>query len=75
MYMHNQDTIIDIDTENSMSIAVDEERSGLHRGHHSFVTGMKWTIDSKNPNTMIFENTVIIDGEVTNNRAELSRRM
>ena len=62
-------------TENSMSIAVDDERSGLHRGHHSFVTGMKWTIDSKNPNTMIFENTVIIDGEVTNNRAELSRRM
>ena len=60
-------------TANSMSIAVDEERSGLHRQHHSFVTGMKWTMDASNPNKMVFENTVILDGEITNNRAELSR--
>ena len=60
---------------NSMSIAVDAERSGLHRGHHSFVTGMKWTMDPENPNNMIFENTVVLDGQVTNNRAELSRAM
>ena len=31
-------------TEDSISITVDEERSGLHREHHSFVTGMKWTM-------------------------------
>lgn len=61
--------------DNSMSIAVDEGRSGLHREHHSFVTGMKWTMDPENPNIMIFENTVVLDGEVTNNRAELSRAM
>ena len=60
---------------NSMSLAVDAERSGLHREHHSFVTGMKWTMDPENPNTMIFENTVVLDGQVTNNRAELSRAM
>ena len=60
---------------NIMSIAVDAERSGLHREHHSFVTGMKWTMDPENPNNMIFENTVVLDGQVTNNRAELSRAM
>ena len=60
-------------TDDSMSITVDEERSGLHRKHHSFVTGMKWTMDSSNPDKMVFENTVILDGEITNNRAELSR--
>ena len=60
-------------TKDSMSITVDEGRSGLHREHHSFVTGMKWTMDSSNPNRMVFENTVILDGEITNNRAELSR--
>ena len=60
---------------NSMSLAVDAERSGLHREHHSFVTGMKWTMDPENPNNMIFENTVVLDGQVTNNRAELSRAM
>ncbi|MDG1702665.1 MAG: hypothetical protein P8I46_00460 [Pseudomonadales bacterium] len=60
---------------NSMSIAVDEQRSGLHKGHHSFVTGMKWTMDANNPNSMVFENTVVIDGEETSNRAELKRTM
>jgi hypothetical protein len=30
-------------------------------------------MDSSNPDKMIFENTVILDGEITNNRAELSR--
>jgi hypothetical protein len=60
-------------TDDSMSITVDEERSGLHRKHHSFVTDMQWTMDSSDPNKMVFENTVILDGEITNNRAELSR--
>ena len=60
-------------TANSMSITVEEQRSGLHKAHHSFVTGMKWTMDAKNPNSMVFENTVVIDGEETKNRAELKR--
>lgn len=58
---------------NSMSIAVDAERSALHRKHHSFVTGMKLTMNPENLNHIIFENTVVLDGQVTNNRAELSR--
>jgi hypothetical protein len=30
-------------------------------------------MDSSDPNKMVFENTVILDGAITNNRAELSR--
>ena len=59
----------------SMSIALDEANSGLHKAHHSFVTDMKWTMDASDPNAMVFENSVLLDGEVTNNRAELKRSM
>ena len=48
----------------SMSIAIDQESSGLHKKHHSFVTDMKWTVDANDPNAMVFENSVL-DGEVT----------
>ena len=53
-------------TAEHMEIAVDEERSGLHRGHHSFVTGCG---GPANADAMVFENTVIIDGEESSNRA------
>ena len=59
----------------SMSIALDQASSGLHKAHHSFVTDMKWTMDASDPNAMVFENSVLLDGEVTNNRAELKRSM
>ena len=59
----------------SMRIAIDQESSGLHKKHHSFVTDMKWTMDASDPNAMVFENSVLLDGEVTNNRAELKRSM
>ena len=59
----------------SMSIALDEAKSDLHRAHHNFVTDMKWTMDASDPNAMVFENSVLLDGEVTNNRAELKRSM
>jgi len=32
-------------------------------------------MDAENPNAMVFENTVVIDGEETKNRAELKRTM
>ena len=62
-------------SEASMSIALDEAKSDLHRAHHNFVTDMKWTMDASDPNAMVFENSVLLDGEVTNNRAELKRSM
>ena len=62
-------------TAERMEIAVDEERSGLHRGHHSFVTGMRWTMDPDDADGMVFENTVVIDGEESSNRAVLKRVM
>ena len=55
----------------SISLTLDEESSGLHKAHHSFVTDMKWTMDDSDPNAMVFENSVLLDGEITVNRAEL----
>ena len=60
-------------TDNVLAIVFDKSRSDLHPEHHSFVDSMKWTMDTKNANSMTFENTVKLDGENTSNRAELKR--
>jgi|TARA_B110000444_G_C18734842_1_gene545107 hypothetical protein len=60
-------------TDNVIAISFDESRSDLQAEHHNFVESMKWTTDSMNPNVMVFENVVILDGERTNNRAVLSK--
>tara|TARA_B100000745_G_scaffold297096_1_gene243483 strand:+ start:276 stop:830 length:555 start_codon:yes stop_codon:yes gene_type:complete len=57
---------------NVLAIELDN-RSDFNPEVQSFVTGMKWTTDLDNPNTMIFENSVHLDGELTNNRAELRK--
>ena len=62
-------------SEASMSITLDEAKSDLDRAYHNFVTDMKWTMDASDPNAMVFENSVLLDGEVTNNRAELKRSL
>ena len=54
-----------------MSIKLDRSKSDLHAEHESFVTNMKWTINSKD--SMSFENTVMLDGEPTTNKANLKR--
>jgi len=54
-----------------MSIKLDQSKSNLHAEHESFVTDMKWTMKSKD--SMSFENTVMLDGEPTKNRATLKR--
>ena len=58
-------------TGKSMSIKLDKSKSNLHAEHESFVTNMKWTMNSKN--SMSFENTVMLDGEPTKNIATLKR--
>jgi hypothetical protein len=60
-------------TDDVIAISFDESRSDLQAEHHNFVESMKWTTDSMNPNVMVFENVVILDGERTNNRAVLSK--
>jgi len=54
-----------------MSIKLDKSKVDLHAEHESFVTNMKWTMNSKN--SITFENTVMLDGSPTNNKAELNR--
>jgi len=58
-------------TGSMMSIKLDRSKSDLHAEHESFVTNMKWTINSKD--SMSFENTVMLDGEPTSNKATISR--
>ena len=62
-------------TASAMSISFDAKKSSLHADHHSFVTEMKWTMNSKDENSMIFENKVTLDGELTTNRAVLKRSL
>jgi len=58
-------------TGKSMSIKLDQSKSNLHAEHESFVTNMKWTMNSND--SMSFENIVMLDGEPTNNKATLKR--
>ena len=52
-------------SDKAMSIKLDNSKADLHAEHESFVTGMKWTMNSKN--SITFENTVMLDGELTKN--------
>jgi hypothetical protein len=54
-----------------MSIELDKSKVDLHAAHESFVTNMKWTMNSKD--SVSFENIVMLDGEPTKNKAELKR--
>ena len=54
-----------------LSIKLDNSKTDLHSEHESFVTNMKWTMNSKD--SMSFENTVMLDGEPTTNKAYLKR--
>ncbi len=54
-----------------VAIELDKSRTALHAEHDSFVTAMSWTLTAKDE--MTFENTVMLDGELTRNKAELRR--
>jgi len=58
------------DTE--LALALDESANDLHAEHESFVTSMKWTIQD-NSNSMLFTNTIMLNGELTENSALLTR--
>ena len=55
----------------TMSFELDKEKTDLHADHESFVTGMKWIMNDVN--SITFENTVMLDGSLTTNIAELQR--
>ena len=54
-------------------LELDKSQVNLHSEHHSFVTGMKWTMDPADPKAMTFENTVMLDGELTDNVAKIKK--
>ena len=58
-------------SDKAMSIKLDNSKANLHAEHESFVTGMKWTMNSQN--SITFENTVMLDGELTKNKAQIKR--
>ena len=58
------------DTE--LALALDESANELHAEHESFVTSMKWTMQNDN-NSMLFTNTVMLNGELTENSALLTK--
>ena len=58
-------------SKKTIAIKLDQSKSNLHAEHESFVTDMKWTMNSKD--SMTFENTVMLDGEPTDNTAILER--
>ena len=55
----------------AMSIKLDRSKVDLHSEHESFVTNMKWVMNSNN--SVTFENIVMLDGEPTKNVAQLKR--
>ena len=59
------------DTE--LALALDESANDLHAEHESFVTSMKWTMQDDDSNSMLFTNTIMLNGELTQNSALLTR--
>ena len=55
----------------AMSIKLDRSKVDLHSEHESFVTNMKWVMNSNN--SVTFENIVMLDGKPTKNVAQLKR--
>ena len=55
----------------TMSFELDKEKADLHADHESFVIGMKWIMNDVN--SITFENSVMLDGSLTTNIAELQR--
>ena len=58
-------------TTQTMSIKLDRSKADLHAEHESFVTNMKWVMNSND--SVTFENTVMLDGSPTKNIAQLRR--
>jgi hypothetical protein len=54
-----------------MTFKLDKSKADLHADHESFVTSMKWVMNSND--SITFQNTVMLDGSPTTNVAELKR--
>ena len=61
-------------TETAM-VCLDSSKNNLRSDYHSFVTEMTWTMSSLDEYSMVFENKVNLDGELTADRAVLKRSL
>ena len=61
------------ESERDLSLALDESASDLHAEHESFVTSMRWAMQGANGDSMLFTNTIMLDGQMTENTALLTR--
>ncbi|MDG2140648.1 MAG: hypothetical protein P8K27_04055 [Gammaproteobacteria bacterium] len=61
-------------TDRVVALSFDGSRSPLMRDSHDFVNSMRWTMDASDSNSMVYEYTVYLNGELTSNRAELKRQ-
>ena len=60
-------------SDSELALALDESANDLHAEHQSFVTAMKWTMQGEDGNSMLFTNTIMLDGQLTENSALLTR--
>ena len=60
-------------TNQVVALSFDESRSPLKGESYDFVNTMKSTMDASDANSMVYEYTVYLNGELSSNRAELKK--
>ena len=61
-------------TDRVVALSFDGSRSPLMPESDDFVNTMKWTMDPNDSNSMVYEYTVHLNGELTTNRATLKKQ-
>ena len=61
-------------TDRVVALSFNDSRSPLMSDSHDFVNSMRWTMDASDSDSMVYEYTVYLNGELTSNRAELKRQ-
>lgn len=60
-------------TDNSLSIVVDEAKSGYNPDNENYVSSITWTIDENDPNRMTVDGAIYMDGKLESNRSIVTR--
>ena len=60
-------------SEAALELELDEAMNDLHAEHESFVTEMKWVMQGDDANSMVFTNSIMLEGQLTENSALLTR--
>ncbi len=60
-------------SEAALELELDEAMNDLHAEHESFVTEMKWVMEGDDANSMVFTNSIMLEGQLTENSVLLTR--